>query len=181
MTKDDEIRQGLRNAGVPEMVFGTTLLREEAPELRELITSQSLVRPSSARGLFLYPKAKGTTGKARKLFYLVAKELFLSGVTVFCIPLTRLMETLTSFDDINGDASRLERVRVVFILDFYEEGAGFPFSTQDAARLRAWVRQRFEAGNAVSFLSDSAPERSLPWWPQSFMGFIHDHTAVHAV
>lgn len=180
MTKDDEIRQGLRNAGVTEAVFSTTLLKEDAPALRELITSKSLVRPSSARGLFLYPSVKGNTGKARKLFYLVAKELFLSGVTVCCIPLTRLLEALTS-DDLHGDASRVERVRVVFILDFYEEGAGFPFSTQDAARLRAWVRHRFEAGNAVAFLSDSAPERTLPWWPQSFTGFIHDHTVIHAV
>lgn len=180
MTKDDEIRLGLRNSGVPELVFGTTLAKENAPELRELIVAKTLVRPSSARGLYLYPKTKTGTVQARKLFYLVAKELFLSGVTVCCIPLSRLMEAINA-DDLVGEAARVERVRMVFVLDFYEEGAGFPFAPHDATKLRAWVRHRFEAGNAVSFLSDSAVDRCLPWWPQSFLGFISDNVIIHPV
>ncbi len=180
MTKDDEIRMSLRNSGVPELVFGTTLAKEEAPELRELITSSTLVRPTSARGLYLYPKTRTATVRARKLFYLVAKELLLSGVTICCLPLSRLMEALDS-DDVVGEAARVERVRMVFVLDFYEEGAGFPFSPSEAARLRAWMRRRFEAGNAVSFLSDSALDRCVPWWPQSFLGFISDNVVIHSV
>jgi len=180
MTKDDEIRLSLRNSGVPELVFSTTLAKEEAPELRALITGGALVRPASASGIYLYPKTRTSTVRARKLFYLVAKELLLSGVTICCLPLSRLMEALNA-DDFVGEAARVERVRMVFLLDFYEEGAGFPFSPSDAARLRAWVRHRFEAGNAVSFLSDSAIDRCIPWWPQSFLGFISDNVITHSV
>lgn len=180
MTRDEEIRAGLRGAGVPEMVFGTTLLKEDAPELRALVVDHVLVRSSSARGLYIYPKNRNSVSQARRLFYLVAKELFLSGTTVCCLPLTRLAEALVS-DEVSGEAAKIERVRMVFVLDFYEEGAGFPFDAQNAARLRAWVRRRFEAGGAVCFLSDAATDRCTTWWPPSFLGFISDNAIIHSV
>lgn len=180
MTKDEEIRQGLRNSGVPEMVFGTTLEKENALPLRALIADKTLVRAATARGLYMYPKTKSGIAQTRKLFYLVAKELFLSGTTVCCIPLSRLMEALNA-DDLVGEAARVERVRMVFVLDFYEEGAGFPFTPSDAARLRAWVRRRFETGNAVSFLSDTPLDRCTPWWPQSFTGFVSDNVIIQPI
>lgn len=180
MSNDEEIRAGLKNAGVPEFVFGTTLLKENAPALREMVETKTLVRPTSARGVFIHPAKPAQITQARKLFYLTAKELFLTGVTVCCIPLSRLMEALTT-DDFVGEASRVERVRMVLILDFYEEGAAFPFNPSEAARLRTWVRKRFEAGNAVSFLSDVPLSRCSAWWPQSFLGFINDNVIIHSV
>lgn len=180
MTKDEEICAGLKASGVPELTFRTTLKLEGALELRALLDEKALVRPTSARGLYLYPKNRASTAHARKLFYLVAKELFLSGVTVCCLPLTRLVEALNA-EDLSGEAGRIDRVRMVFVLDFYEEGAGFPFQQADAAKLRAWVRHRYEAGSAVSFLSDSQLPRCEPWWPQSFLGFITDNVVIHSV
>lgn len=180
MSKDEDIRKGLRNAGITELVFGTTLLRENAPDLRELIANDGLVRQGSSKGLYLYPKVKTAVAQTRKLFYLVAKELFLYGVPVYVIPLTRLVDAINS-EDIYPEAAKVESVSMVFVLDFYEEGAGFPFSTQDAARVRSWVRARFESGKAVSFLSDCGIDRCTAWWPQSFMGFITDNVVVQAV
>lgn len=180
MNKDEEIREGLRNSGIPEAVFSTTLVKEGAPQLRALVTDQTLVRPASARGLFLSPKKPTDAGKARKLFYLVAKELFLSGVSVYCVPLVRLMETLKS-DDMDSEAFRIDRVRMVFVLEFYEDGAGFPFSTGDAARLRSWVRFRYEAGSPISFLSDKPLAQCTGWWPQSFLGFIDDNAIAETI
>lgn len=180
MGNDEEIRSGLRNAGVPEFVFGTTLLKENAPTLRAMVEAKELVRPTSARGVYMHPAKPAQITQARKLFYLTAKELFLTGVTVCCIPLSRLMEALST-DDFVGEASRVERVRMVMVLDFYEDGAAFPFTPAEAAKLRAWVRNRFEAGNAVSFLSDVPLSRCSAWWPQSFLGFINDNVIIHSV
>ena len=180
MNKDDEIRIGLKNAGIPETVFSTTLQKEGATTLREYVKEGSLLRPRSTSGIFLYPSKKDAATHARKLFYLFAKELFLSGVTVCCLPLSRLLDAINS-DELVGEAIRVEQVRMVFVLDFYEDGAPFPFSPTDAAKLRSWVRARFEAGNAVSFLSDATIDRCSLWWPSSFLGFISDNVVVHPV
>jgi hypothetical protein len=180
MATDEEIKRGLKASGVPESVFSTTLPREHAEELREMIVTKTLVSFSEARGVYIYPKTKTNTVQARRIFYLVAKELYLSGVTVACLSLSRLVELLNS-EDYVGEAVRVDRVRVVFLLDFYEEGAPFPLSPQDAAKVRAWVRSRFESGAAVSFLSDAPVDRCSAWWPVSFLGFINENSFVHAV
>lgn len=180
MTSDEEIKQGLKASGVPESVFSTTLPREGAEDLRELIVTHALVQTTSAKGVFVYNKSKTSAVQARKVFYLIAKEMYLSGTTVGCLPLSRLVEFLNA-DDYVGEAARIDRVRVVFLLDFYEEGASFPLSPQDAARVRAWVRSRFESGGAVSFLSDAPVDRCSGWWPMSFLGFINENAFVYAV
>lgn len=180
MNKDEEIRLGLKSAGIPESVFGTTLAKENAMSLREMVTQHALVQPTRATGLYVYPSKRTEALRARKLFYLLAKELFLSGSTVCCLPITRLIEALNS-DEYSGEAMLIDKVRMVFVLDFFEEGAPFPFTAFDAARIRTWVRQRYETGNAVSFLSDSPLDRSASWWPQSFLGFIGDHTVAYPV
>jgi len=180
LTKDEEIRTGLKSSGVPEATFYTTLVLENASDLRELIVSRSLLRKGAAKGVYVYPKAKANTTRARKLFYLVAKEMFLTGTTVFCVSLTRLVELLNS-EDYFGDAASIDKVRVVFLLDFYEEGAPSPLTPSDAAKVRTWVRQRFEEGNAVSLLSDSPLDRCAPWWPVSFLGFLNENVYTYAV
>lgn len=184
MTRDEEIRQGLKDAGIPEMVFGTTLVKEEMQTLRTLVETNALVSATTAKGLFLHAKNRASISQARKVFYLVAKELFLSGATVFCLPLSRLIEVMNSTEDTSEmarDTSRIYKARMVFVLDFYEDGTPFPFQAHDAVRVRTWVRSRFEAGNGVSFLSDSAFDRCAAWWPPSFMGFIGDNVLIHSV
>lgn len=180
MNRDEEIRIGLRNAGVPETVLSTTLLKEQAPTLREMVADKKLIRQRSTSGLFMFPKKRDDASHARKLFYLFAKELFLSGTTVYCIPLSRLLTAITT-DDMEGDAVMVEQVRMVFVLDFYEEGAQCPLDAAAAAKLRTWVRAKFEQGGAVSFLSDGPAERCSAWWPASFLGFINDNVVTHAV
>jgi hypothetical protein len=182
MNRDEEILLGLRSAGVPLKVCATTLVKEEALDLRVLVEGKALIRDEDASGIYMHPRLKTTElfGRARKLFYLVAKELFLSGHTVYCIPMFKLMETLKG-DGSEDAESRIERVRMVFVLDFYEDGAPCPYSPQDASRLRAWTRQRFEDGKAVSFLSDSNADGCTSWWPLSFTGFIKDSFITYPV
>lgn len=173
MTRDEEIRLGLRNAGVPEYAFSTTLVKENQSKLREFITERILTK----KGLFLYSKPK-LAAQARKSFYLVAKELFLSGTTVCCIPLSRLVEALNA-EDYSGDAVMIDKVRSVFLLDFYEGGTGFPLNAYDAAKVRSWIRSKIEGGGMVSMLSDTTLDKCSDWWPASFLGFIHENAIVH--
>ena len=84
-------------------------------------------------------------------------------------------------DEYAGDSIYIEDVRMVFILDFYEEGAPFPYSPMIAAKIRAWIRAKFEGGGAVSFLSDGPLDKALAWWPQSLLGFINDHTMIQHI
>lgn len=179
MTKDEEIKAGLIAAGVPHSVHGTTLALENALELRGAIAGGSLPG-NPAKGLYVYPTQPGAAIRARSLFYLAAKELFLSGVTVHCLHLFRLGELLAS-DRTSNEASRIDRVRVVFVSDFYERGAPSPFASYDAARVRYWVKDRFDAGFSVSFLSDAPTDACKDWWPQSFIKFVEANTIRQAV
>lgn len=179
MIRDDDIRQGLSAAGIPAVAMSTTLPKEGAPQLRQLIV-EGVLRPP--RGVFLYPKSKTKASAARTLFYLVAKELFLSGVSVYCIPLSRLVSLLSNYDSEDENAAAMvDRVRAVFVLDFFEDGAPFPLQAWEAAKLRSWIRARVEAGVSVSFLSDSSPDRCGLWWPSSFMGYVCDSTTTQGV
>lgn len=180
MNRDEEIRQGLRAAGVPEGVFKKTLKTENAEPLREMITSGAFVRDGATTGIFLHPSKRTEAARARTIFYLLAKEMFLSGTTVYCIPVIRLLEAMNGTDH-TMESMMLEKVRMVFITDFYEEGAPFPFSAQDAGRLRLWVRSRFEEGKGVSFLSDTPLARAGSWWSEGFLGFIGGSTVAHSV
>ena len=177
MSKDYEIQRGLRMAGTPDYVDTTTLLKEGAVELRGMVSGGVLAKPKSSVGLYLYPAKPSAYSRARTLFYLVAKELFLSGSTVYCIPLSRLYDSLHS-DDITPESTMLSQARFIFVTDFYEEGAPCPLQPHEASRVRAWIREKYEKGGAVSLLSDKPPEACTLWWPTAFIGFLTSHTIV---
>lgn len=181
MNKDEEIRTGLRAAGVPEGVFSKSLKTENAEPLRELIKTGALIRgPKETVGVFIHPSKRTEAARARTIAYLLAKELFLSGTTVYCIPLIRLMESMQG-TDYTSESMMLEKVRMVIVTDFYEEGAPFPFTAAEAGRLRLWVRSRFEEGKGVSFLSDAALQNAVSWWPAGFLGQISGSTVAYPV
>lgn len=183
MNKDEEIRTGLRAAGIPESVFKKSLKTEGAEPLRDMITSGALIRgPKETTGVFIHPSRRAVpeATKARVVTYLLAKELFLSGITVYCIPLIRLMDNLRG-SDFTQEGHMLEKVRMVVVTDFFEEGAPFPFTAAEAGHLRLWVRSRFEEGKGVSFLSDTPMERTGAWWPVGFLGQLGGNTVPYAV
>lgn len=180
MISDEQIQKGLDNSCIPKFVCGTTLLKEEAPDLRKIVAERLLVRPTGLRGVFMHPKSKGTTEKARRLFYVLAKELHLSGISVHCIPAFRLVEHLSS-QEFSVEMERVDSVKIVFILDFYEKGAPNPYSPHQSALLRTWLRERFESGKAACFLSDVPLEASAAWWADSIIGFIGDNTLIQAI
>jgi hypothetical protein len=128
-------------------------------------------------GVFVYPLGPTHYNKVRKLFYLLAKELFLSGHTTYCLPLTRLYEAVSS-EEYTLEASMVAQVEFVMVLDFYERGAPFPLQASESAKLRAWVRAKFERGDSVCFLSDRVLSECNDWWPEAFTGYLTENTVV---
>lgn len=180
MTRDEEIEQGLRAAGVPSYVFKTSLAQEGQTELALMIKDGAFTKPDDPTGLFIYPKNERQSAVARRLFYLAAKSMLLRGILVHCVSLPKLAEAIKS--DTNTDLwASVEAATHVFITDFYEHGGANPLDPYTAGLVRTWVRAKFEAGHAVSFLSDTEPDSMQPWWPLSFISVITDRTVIKEI
>jgi len=175
VTENRGIAAGLRQSGVPEFVFTTTLVKESQPELREMIATSAYRHNGQLYGFYLFTQRTTSVTMARRVFYLIAKELFLSGVTVYCTSLADLNDTLGDGEYTSASAG-VHSAEVVFVTDFYEDGSACPLDPAEASRVRAWVRSKFERGQAVSFLGDMPLDRCSAWWPSSFLRFIAEHT-----
>lgn len=180
MDKNDAIRQGLRAAGIPVQVYGTTLVNEGAQELRDMVTARRFCDPRRPEGLYLYPERRADAMQARRLFGLVAKEMHLTATSVYWLSLASFL-SLSQGYGADEEVERAERAQAVFLCDFYEAGAPFPFSPQDATRLRYWIRRKFEGGGTVSLLSDTALTKVNDWWSPTFLDFIRGYTVSYAV
>jgi hypothetical protein len=171
---NEEIRKGMTRCGIPSSVIPTTLILEGRKDIRDLIQAKAFIKPSGSVGLFFYPSNKAQFAKARKLFFTTAKELFLSGMPLYCGTLTKIIETLRS-EDYTNNAALLDNAKMVFITDFYEEGAEFPLTGSEATQMRNWVKEMFEQNKAVCFLSDTALSEIKSWWPASFISIVAEH------
>lgn len=175
MNANNEIKMGLRMAGVASFADYTTLAKENETELRQMVTERQLVKKSGTTGIALSPKHAKDAAKVRKIFFLVAKELFLSGHTVLCASLSDVIALLKS-EDITQQSVLLDTAEMLFILDFYEDGAPFPAEAAEAAMVRTLVRQRLDKNLGISVLSDAPLSKAHTWWPLSFLGIIEEHT-----
>lgn len=175
---DRSIAVGLKMSRIPEFVFPTTLVKEGQQPLREIVANKTYRHNGQLYGFFLYANRDGSVTKARRIFYLVAKEMFLSGNTVYCLSMSDLVAALTT-NDYSTDSAAIDNVQTVFVTDFFEDATVSPMSPQEAGIVRAWVRRKFEGGGAVSFLSDADIMNCKSWWPESFLRFLQEHTLVH--
>lgn len=170
MDKNTEIRAGLLSAGIPTYAHKTTLPMEGCQFLRDLVLSKEcFLEP--AKGVWLYSDSL-VASKARRVFYTLGKELYLSGTKVACIALHEFAKSLVEYDV----SEVVDRAQMVLLLDFYERGAGKPYSDETATFMRYWIRKRFEVGKPVSFLSDTPISEVADWWPPSLVGFLQDRT-----
>lgn len=165
----------MKRSGIPAFVIPTTLPKEGHPEIREMIQSGAYRHNGEMYGFYLFTQRDTSVTKARRVFYLIAKELFLSGVKVYCVSLSDLIDAFNA-EEYNGHAYACDNVDMVLLTDFYESGAPNPMTPQDSSRLRAWMRNRFEEGKAVSLLSDAPLDRCDGWWPASFLRYLAEHT-----
>lgn len=174
MLTDEEMKAGLRAAGIPPTVYGTTLLKEGAPELRQVLLDHSIIPKGDApgRGVFLYPAKPKQSVRLRKLFYLIAKELYMTtGARIQCLEMMDFMRAI-DFKDEDRPSDALDAARVVFLLNFYERDCLFPFTAEQTGWVRTWIRQRLEEGKTLCFLSDSCLDECIEWWPASILSNI---------
>lgn len=178
MNRDDAIRQGLQAAGVPVQVYGTTLAKEGAMDLREMLIARRFSDPKKPEGVFVYPDKRALAIQARKIFGLMAKEMYLSGTTVCWLHTAAFLDSVQVDEDLMEKAGSAQ---AVFLVDFYEAGAKFPFTPVEATKLRYWIRRKFEAGATVSFFSDTAFDKITDWWSPAFLEFVRGYTMDYVV
>lgn len=181
MTNNEDIIQCMRDSGVPSSVLNTTLLIEQEVELRGYLSRKDY-RPTkdSMMGVFIHPATSAATVKARRVFHVMAKEMVLNGESLYSLSLSRIVEGLTA-DEAMVDAERAKAASVVLIADFYERGAPFPLQPWQAGVFRSWVKEKYESGGAVCLLSDGTWKQTESWWPQSFTGFLMEHTRTFSI
>lgn len=175
---EDDIRSAIRSARIPSSVLSTTLPKEGENALRDYVLHRRYKRNSEYLGIYLYPSTLAVSAKARKAFFLVAKEMILSRVSVYCTTLSDLAKHLSyDYDDDDG----IESADVLFIADFYEQGAPMPLDAKFSAMVRSWIRGRLEKGKGICLLADSSPNLIETWWPSSFRTIIEGYLEVFRI
>lgn len=155
----------LREAGVPREAIATTLVKEKYPKLRAYIQDKRYEdRPICA-----------IASTDPMPFYLVAKEMALSGFSVYCCELvdihTALFTERESAEQINDT---LENVQVICISGFYETTGhtGQFFTAYEAAYFRSWFMRKVYAGVKFVLLADHPVDCSGEWWSGGLLRFI---------
>ena len=173
----------LKQSGIPDWVIPTTLVKEKQPDLRSFFASQAYVADTGLwRGVYIHPKRPAADVQARKVFYLAAKEAALYRLQVYVTSLPRLVMALCEEEDAEvSDLSAVERVKTLWVTGFYEQGAPFPLTPWQAARLRGWVLDRYESGRPVSWLADRPLAETTAWWSGSFISMLQEHTVSFSV
>lgn len=180
MNKNEQIAAGLKASGIPVSTFKTTLNLQGAQDLHEMVVSGRFRDQANPQGVFMHPDVQRNAIRARLLFGLMAKETYLSGTRVAFLSVSDMI--LGSHEQ--RDYALLDKAddaSAVFLLDFYEEGAAFPYSSEKSAYLRSWVRRKTAEGVSVSFLSDANFDKITGWWSPAFLSFIQDSTFVYSV
>ena len=169
-----EIDQMLVSCGIPDNAIKTTLPRMGQTAIREYVAQRRFETEAGLQGTYLYSRRPSDAIKARLAFHVLAKEMLLSGVSCYVMSLTRLVAALSDDEDEMDDRDyhRATDAKVLFVTDFYEHGAAFPVSPWQAARVRNWIKDKYETGGAVSLLGDAALMQASSWWPGSFLSFL---------
>lgn len=180
LSRDEAILAGLRASGVPPQAIKTTLEREGAGDIRRMVLDKTFCDKRNPLGLFVYPARMAELTRARLLFALTAKEMYLTGSRVQVVPVS----TFLARDDdplAQEDFERAYEAQAVFISEFFEKDTPAPFNAEAVARIRHWIRRRVTAGVSVFYLSDVPLKNTTPWWAESFQAFVTQHTQPYEV
>lgn len=155
----------LRAAGIPREAIGTTLLKENRPDLRAYIQDgQHEDKPIAV-----------IVSRDLLPFYLVGKELSLSGFAVHCCELVDIHTALFSDKpDAEQIADTLEEANVICISGFYEtEGRVAPFFTDyEQAYFRSWFMRRVNNGTKFVLQMQEGTSSASAWWSAALVRFI---------
>lgn len=161
----------LRSAGVPRDTFSTTLLKQKCQELRDYVEGSS-----DKSILYVYPHS------AELPFYLVAKELNLSGTNTFCCSLVDVHTALFKDSEEASDiASSLDKADAIAVSYFYDEGGRTePFFTPyEVAYFSSWFIRKHQNGTGFVLLGANDLPWAEAWWPASFISYIRNRCVTY--
>lgn len=184
---DAEVKSRLRLAGIPSDTFATTLVKEGLVDLRQYVVAGG---HTDKRIAYLYPQISRTSVYSHKLdlgFYLLAKELVLSGKRVFCCNLVDIhtalfkeTEEAEMLDERLGPVGKNEFIAIRGFHDLHGKVEQF-MTPYEAAYFSSWLIRRHQDGGGF-ILQGAAPlMEAVDWWPASFLGYMRGRSVSFEV
>lgn len=158
----------LKSSGIPREALSTTLAAQKYPELRSYIENKDY----SETPILVIAKCNPLA------FYLSAKEMALSGFSVFCGELVDIHTAMfAERDDIDKLRNTIKEASVIAISGFYEDtGSVAPFfSPYESAYFRSWFMRRVNNGTKFILLTDKSIVDCESWWSGRLVKFIMSH------
>jgi hypothetical protein len=181
VSTDEEKVKMLKSIGVPISAMRTTLGREKEDTLRTFIQEKKYMKNKhDYKGIFMHQRRPVHVVRARHIFFVTAKEMLLSGLSVYVTTLGQLAQELTQ----DYDSDRTERINestILFILGFYERGSGFPLDYWKASVVRDWILGRFEMEKSVCLLSGGTLKDATAWWSEDFLTSLSEHVEIFPI
>ena len=171
MAKEEALLAGLRSAGIPREAIATTLVRVGRGDIRGYITDRR------------YEEAPVAILIDDELlnFYLLAKEMHLSGRSAFCCSLADIHAALFSEkEEFEYLRHTLDSADVIAIPGFYEvTGNSAQFmDNMDIAYFRSWMNRRLGAGTVFILQWEADITIDNTWWPWPFVKYLRNKGVV---
>lgn len=169
--------RALEASGVSRDALASTLPTQGLVEMREMVTEELFLDEDTNTYLSINVHGQKTTSpkRLRLAFNLLAKELGLARATFRIMSFKDFSDVVCSRHD-RYTTSNLMDLDMLFVLDFYEEGAVFPLDAYDSMLVRAFVRRFMEEGCGFCTHTDIPLLKATKWWPQNFLGLIDEYS-----
>lgn len=172
MMNDTVLLASMRRAGIPKEALATTLAKEGLMPLRHYV-----MREVHTDKTLLYLQARDELP-----FYLVAKELVLSGKKVACLRLvdihTALFSDKPEADEISALLEESDAIAVGAFVD--KGGRSMPFLTPyECAYFVSWFIRNHQNGKVFVLQGSSSLGDAIDWWPESFIRYISTRAVIH--
>lgn len=167
------VGRALQSCGVTRAAIATTLKSEGHLKMRELVEQELYVEDETENWICINVYATKATDPVRHrlAFNLLAKELHLSRAEI------RIMALKDLVDIVKGESERftvdaLMGLEMLFVTDFYEDGAPFPLDPYDAMLVRAFVKKFVEEDLGFCTMTELPLNKCTKWWPQNFLALL---------
>lgn len=169
-----DVGRGMEACGVSRAAIASSLASEGHTEMREFVM-EGLYEVDPDYDTFtcinVYGQKNTDPSALRLAFNLLAKELHLSRAEV------RVMDLQTLIGILRGDNERwvqadLMALDMLFVTDFYEDGAPYPLDAYDSMLLRAFIRRFVEECSGFCSMTDIPLVKCTKWYPQNFLTYL---------
>jgi hypothetical protein len=176
------IGRALESSGVSRDAIMNTLELAGFPEMREMVVQELYFDEDDPHYLSINVHGqKGTSPKhLRMVFNLLAKEISLNRGVVRVVSFKDFSDAVCGRGERHTPDSLME-LDMLFVLDFYEDGAPFPLGAFDAMLVRAFVRRFMEEGLGFCTHTDIPLLKTTKWWPQNFLSLIDEYSTQFLV